>query len=163
MRIHFEPLTEDDVPLLTRWLQEPHVRAFWDDGERDEAAVRAHYFRVGRDVPGFVYRVDGRAAGFIQTEKVTSEHEFWPWAAPERETWGIDLLIGEVGLTGRGLGPQVIRAFIARLRRQRPDLQRIVIHPNARNTGAIRAYEKAGCVVVGALDERQIMIGMAGS
>lgn len=39
----FTPFTAADVPLLTRWLQAPHVRAFWDDGERDEAAVAASY------------------------------------------------------------------------------------------------------------------------
>ena len=40
-----------DPALLTAWLQAPHVRAFWDDGERDEAAVEAHYFAPERDAP----------------------------------------------------------------------------------------------------------------
>ncbi|WP_309573068.1 GNAT family N-acetyltransferase, partial [Deinococcus sp.] len=68
MQIHFDPLTRADVPLLTRWLQEPHVCAFWDDGERDEATVRAHYLGDDRDdVPGFIFRVDGHPTGFLQT------------------------------------------------------------------------------------------------
>ncbi|PNY81918.1 GNAT family N-acetyltransferase [Deinococcus koreensis] len=163
MRIRFEALREEDVPLLTRWLQAEHVRAFWEDGERDEAAVRAHYFRVGRDVPGFIFSVDDRPAGFIQTEKVTSEHEFWPWATPVGETWATDLLIGEMELTGQGLGPQVIRAFIAGLQLQRPDLRGVVIDPDARNIRAIRAYAKAGFVAVGDPEERQVMLRMAGS
>ncbi|WP_309571274.1 hypothetical protein, partial [Deinococcus sp.] len=62
---------------------EPHVCAFWDDGERDEATVRAHYLGDDRDdVPGFIFRVDGHPTGFLQTERITDGHEFQPWAAP---------------------------------------------------------------------------------
>ncbi|EYB69636.1 hypothetical protein DEIPH_ctg004orf0163 [Deinococcus phoenicis] len=106
--------------------------------------MRAHYCRVGRDVPGFVFRVDGRAAGFLQRERVTPGHAFAPWAAPEGETWGVDLLIGEPDLTGRGLGPQVIRAFLAHLRAERPDVRRVLIDPSPANARAVRAYAKAG-------------------
>ncbi|GAA5534707.1 GNAT family N-acetyltransferase [Deinococcus aluminii] len=144
MPISFEPLAPAHLPLLHRWLQEGHVRAFWDDGERTADAVRAHYFRVGWDVPGFVFRVDGRAAGFIQRERVTPGHEFARWAAPEGETWGVDLLIGEADLTGRGLGAAVIQAFLAHLQAERPALHRVLIDPSPANTRAVRAYAKAG-------------------
>ncbi|MCP2014122.1 aminoglycoside 6'-N-acetyltransferase [Deinococcus sp. HSC-46F16] len=142
--ISFERLTEAHLPLLTRWLQAPHVRVFWDDGERDEGAVRAHYFEPGRDVPGFVFRVEGREAGFIQRERITPDNEFWPWAAPEGETWGVDLLIGEPDLTGRGLGPTVIRAFLDALRAERPALRRVLIDPDPDNVRAVRAYARVG-------------------
>ncbi|GAA5513229.1 aminoglycoside N(6')-acetyltransferase type 1 [Deinococcus carri] len=144
MPVTFEPLTPAHLPLLHGWLQAPHVRAFWDDGERTLGAVQAHYFRAGRDVPGFVFRVDGRAAGFIQRERVTPGHEFAPWAAPSGETWGVDLLIGEPDLTGRGLGATVVTAFLAHLRAERPELRRVLIDPSPANTRAVRAYEKAG-------------------
>jgi aminoglycoside 6'-N-acetyltransferase len=144
MPISFEPLGERHVPLLTHWLQQPHVRAFWDDGERDEAAVRAHYFRPGRHVPGFVFLVDGQAAGFIQREQVTAGHPFFAWAAPHGETWGLDLLIGEEALTGQGLGPRVITAFLQELRTQRPATARLLIDPALDNRRALRAYVRAG-------------------
>lgn len=80
MTVSFKALTADHRPLLTRWLQEPHVRAFWDDGEG--------------------------------------------------ETWGGDLLSGEAELTGRGLGPAVIRAFLEILKSERPALRRILIDPH---------------------------------
>lgn len=104
MPIRFDSLTVADVSLLTRWLQELHVRAFWDDGERDEATVYDHSFAPERDAPGFILRVDGHPTGFLKTERIAEGHEFQPWATPAGETWAIDLLIGEVEQTGRGWG-----------------------------------------------------------
>lgn len=146
MQIHFEALAEGHLPALAGWLQPPHVRAFWHDGERDLAAVRAHYFRPGRDVPGFVFWFSGRAAGFVQRERVLPGHDFMPWAALNGETWAVDVLIGEPELVGRGLGPLVIGAFLAQLRLERPALRRVVIDPAVGNG---RAYAKAGFTPVG--------------
>lgn len=127
MTISFERLQEEHLLLLTRWLQAPHVRAFWDDGERTQEAVRATSFQEGEDEPGFVFRVEGRAAGLLQREQISEENAFWPWAAPDGETWGVDLLIGEADLLGQGLGPAVMGALLDALR-------------------AVRAYARVGFV-----------------
>ena len=66
----FTPFTAADVPLLTRWLQAPHVRAFWDDGERDEAAVAASYGLPDSEMTELLMRVDGQPVGFLQTVEV---------------------------------------------------------------------------------------------
>lgn len=149
----FTPFTAADVPLLTRWLQAPHVRAFWDDGERDEAAVAASYGLPDSEMSELLMRVDGQPVGFLQTEEVGAGHEFAPWAAPLGESWALDLLIGEEDRTGRGLGPALIRAFADHWQAQRPGLRRLVIDPDERNVRARRAYEKAGFVAAGMLDE----------
>ncbi|MFC4638635.1 GNAT family N-acetyltransferase [Deinococcus hohokamensis] len=155
--ITFETLTLAHLPRLTAWLQAPHVRAFWDDGERDEAAVRAHYFALGRTLCSVVFAVRGRPAGFLQAERVTPEHEFWAHAAPGGATWAMDLLIGEPDLTGQGWGPQVIAAFVSRLRDEQPDLRRVLIDPDQRNVRAQRAYEKAGFAPLGFYEGLQLM------
>lgn len=157
MPIHFNALTPSHVPLLTRWLQQQHVRDFWDDGERDEAAVQAHYFAPQRDARGFIFSVDGQPAGYIQCYPVSAASNFGHWAAPIGETWGIDLLIGEASRTGQGLAPQVIRAFIQTLQAEHPALRRILIDPDSRNGRAIRAYAKAGFADVGTLKNFRIM------
>lgn len=81
MTVTFEPLTRGHLPLLHAWLQAPHVRAFWDDGERTLAAVEAHYFAPGRQVPGFVFSLEGRPTGFLQSAPVLPGHDFAPGAA----------------------------------------------------------------------------------
>jgi len=152
--IRFEPLARAHLPLLTGWLQQPHVRAFWDDGERDGAAVEAHYFSAAQDVPGFVFFLNDRAAGFIQRERVGAQHEFALWALGE--TYGLDLLIGEPDLTGCGHGPQVIRAFMA-LTRAEVAVDRFLIDPDTANWRAQRAYVKAGFSVLTTLDRLTLM------
>ena len=97
--------------------------------------------------------VDGQPVGFLQTEEVGAGHEFAPWAAPVGESWALDLLIGEATLTGWGLGPRLIQAFAEHWRARRPELRRLVIDPDERNVRARRAYEKAGFVAAGVLDE----------
>lgn len=154
MLIHFEPLEVAHLPLLTAWLQQPHVRAFWDDGEREAAAVEAHYFDPERDVACFVFWLEDRPAGFIQRERVGFEHEFAAWA--RGETWGIDLLIGEATLLGRGYGPQVIQAFMT-LTRQEHRTERFLIDPESNNLRAIRAYQKAGFSVLGKVADLTLM------
>ena len=144
MTVSFERLTLGDLPLLHAWLQAPHVRAFWDDGERTLDAVEAHYLAPERKVPGFVFSVDDLPVGFLQCERVLADHDFALWASPHGETWAMDLFIGEVELTGRGLGVQVIQAFVARLCAERPGVQRILIDPSPENNRAIRAYTKVG-------------------
>ncbi|GGK26874.1 acetyltransferase [Deinococcus malanensis] len=157
VRVTFEPLRPQHLQLLTRWLQAPHVRAFWDDGERDEGAVQSHYFEDRDRVPGFIFSEGGSPAGFLQCEHLTPEHGFWPYATPDGETWAVDLLIGEEELMGRGLGPRVICAFLARLAARPPGWQRILIDPDVRNVRAIRAYTKAEFVPVALLGSLQLM------
>ena len=156
MQLRFEPLSPPHLPLLTAWLQEPHVRAFWDDGERDEASVWAHYFEQNRDVPGYIFTLAGRPAGFIQHERLTPGHEYAEWSAEQGETWGLDLFIGEEALLGRGIGPQVIRAFVELTRATHP-VRRFVIDPDSRNLRARRAYEKAGFHAVDTLSHFTLM------
>lgn len=148
----FTPFTAADVQRLTRWLQAPHVRAFWDDGERDEAAVAASYGLPDSEMTELLIRVDGRPVGFLQTQEIAPGHEFAPWAAPVGESWALDLLIGEAALTGQGLGPALIQAFADHWQGRRPRLRRLVIDPDERNVRARRAYEKAGFVAAGMLD-----------
>ena len=89
-----------------------------------------------------------RLPGFIQRERLAAEHEFFAWAARSGETWGLDLFTWEPELLGRGLGPQVIRAFMALICAARP-LRRFVVGPDSigqgsRNLRALRAYEQTG-------------------
>ncbi|MEU3191490.1 GNAT family N-acetyltransferase [Streptomyces sp. NPDC006992] len=62
---------------------------------------------------------------------------------PERALT-LDYLIGEPGLTGRGLGPELIRSALARAWTDHPDATCAVIPVHAANRPSWRALEKAG-------------------
>lgn len=142
--IAFAPLTAAHLPLLHGWLQRPHVRAFWDDGDRTLEQVRAHYFRPDRDVLAFVLTWGGEAMGYVQAYPVGRDSTYAAWRAPQGETWGMDLFIGEVAALGQGRAVPVIRAFLTHLRAVRPGLRRVLIDPETRNGRARHVYARAG-------------------
>ena len=113
--IGFRPLEQTDLPLLREWLEREHVRRWWREPIDEELAHELS----GR----YVIVVDGRPAGMIQTY--------------EGE---VDLLIGEEELTGRGLGPRILKRFVD----EHAGRDVVFAHVEEGNRRSWRAFEKAG-------------------
>lgn len=41
--LSFRPLIEADYPTLLEWLQRPHIKKWWDDGDDTLEKVVEHY------------------------------------------------------------------------------------------------------------------------
>ncbi len=144
------PLTRDDLPQLSRWLAEPHVAEWWRDPS-DLASVEASYVPCidGTDpAEVFVIEAEGRAAGLIERYLVADDPE-WDHAmqatgAVSGCAAGIDYLIGEPGLTGRGYGRAAICLFTTLTFGRYPQADAIVAAPQQANVGSWRALERAG-------------------
>lgn len=137
--IDFRPVTEADFSLLAVWVSAPHVARWWDGLEE-----RLDKIRQAMTEPStrpFVILMDGRPIGYIQTYDVHGEDDH-PYQDQPAGTFGLDILIGEADLVGKGLGPRVINEFVRRLFAE--GVRRVVIDPDPDNRQAIRAYEKAG-------------------
>lgn len=93
--------------------------------------------------------VDGRDVGMIETY-LCSDYPEWEAVVQVGEgVAGVDLLIGEEELTGKGLGPQILRAFVR-------DVVRVaacVASVDEENPRSWRAFEKAGFRHVGDIEE----------
>ena len=143
-------LTEADLPLIRRWLVEPHVSRWWADPPREtypEDELDKYRARVRGDDDGteiFFIRHRGRPIGFIQCYRIDSDPEYAAALALDAPAAGIDLFIGEPAEIGRGHGPRLIRQFLRDVVFARYDVAACVIGPSAKNESAIRAYEKAG-------------------
>jgi RimJ/RimL family protein N-acetyltransferase len=138
-------MTRADLPLLHEWLQRPHVKRWWRDRET-LAQVESHYGpALDGDEPTdhYLIVVDGRAVGMIQTYLAADYADEWPIGA-EPGVAGVDLVIGEEELTGHGLGPRVLRAFVDEIVFDDPAVVACVAGPDVRNAQSIRAFEKAG-------------------
>lgn len=143
--VSFEPVAEGHLPMLLAWLSEPHVRQWWGDPDVELGLIRDGCAKG--EVDGFVFRVKGGGAGYIQSW-VPSEYDEEPWAKDlSGDTPGVDIFIGPPEMTGKGVAAMALRAFAARLFES--GAARIVIDPDAGNRRAVRAYAKAGFVPFG--------------
>jgi len=144
--IEFTPLTADHLRLLHAWLQREHVKRWWRDRETYEGVVE-HYLPAieGRE-PTDLYLIvlDGEPVGMIQTYLVV-DHPEWAALIGEGEgVAGVDLLIGEEELTGRGLGPQVLETFAREIVFAAAGTLACVATVEEANHRSWRAFEKAG-------------------
>src|SRR6266436_4691014 len=84
----FRPMKTDDLPLVKRWLAEPHVVQWWGDTHEQFELV----------------------SGDLEVEAPDNGLGSHP-----RRTRGIDQFIGEPDMMDRGHGSAFIRTFIDRL------------------------------------------------
>jgi aminoglycoside 6'-N-acetyltransferase len=148
--VTLRPLAEADLPLVSRWLGQPHVAHWWRD-PADLESVRAQYRPClsGADpTEVFVIEVAGQPAGLIQQYLVADEPE-WARAidatgAVTGSAAGIDYLIGEPAFTGHGHGTAAISVITARAFGRYPDADVVVAAPQQANVASWRALERAG-------------------
>jgi len=145
--ISFRPLTMDDLPLIHRWLGEPHVRQWWRDGGETLAQVSAKYApRIAGAEPTrcFVIEYGGGPVGYIQTYRMRDYPDYNRHVGASDDRAGIDLFIGERNLVGRGIGTRVLTSFLRSVVFADPSIGACALGPEPGNRRAIRAYEKAG-------------------
>jgi aminoglycoside 6'-N-acetyltransferase len=101
----------------------------------------------------YVIVVDGREAGMIQTYLVADFPEWDAIVEQGEGVAGVDLLIGEPKLVGRGLGPEVLRTFVREVAFQRPGTRAVVAAVDEENRRSWRAFETAGFRYVREVEE----------
>ncbi len=136
-----------DLRQLHEWLQRPHVRRWFREGGTYEDVFEHYLPAIEGTYPTDHYFVllDGRPVGWLQTYVVLDHPAYAELIGiSDPATAGVDILIGEVELTGRGLGSEVLRRFVADVVFARPETTSCVADPDARNIASLRAFEKAG-------------------
>jgi aminoglycoside 6'-N-acetyltransferase len=135
----FRPMNASDLPLVKRWLAEPHVMEWWGDTHEQFELVSGDLEVEGMDQ--FIVETSNRPFGYIQRY----DPEVWPdngLGDHPRGTRGIDQFIGDPAMVDRGHGSALIRSFVDRL--LAAGAPRVITDPDPANGRAIRAYEKAG-------------------
>lgn len=152
MRITFKSLCESDFTLLLKWLEAPHVKAWWDqDIQWTPQLIQAKYGDyvkgyklengVAKKINSYIIYVDEMPIGYIQ---IYNAHDFArskPLQRLPRSLAAFDVFIGEESYLKRGIGSKAIQEF---LDNNVYWYTHIFSDPDSRNTQAIRAYEKAG-------------------
>ncbi len=137
----FEPVSEEVLPLLHSWLKKPHVRQWWGDPDQELELIKE--IVTGNQADGFLVAIDEVPVGYVQSWQVSKfeDEELWVKDLPDHAI-GVDIFIGPEKYTGKGVGPAILRCFCKKLFDEGASY--LVIDPDALNTRAVSAYEKAG-------------------
>lgn len=152
-RYDFRDLTERDLPLLRRWLEQPHWRECWD--EPDVAIAHMAEAMESIETEPLVVELAGKPIAYLQLYDPHLE-DGHPYQDQPFGTLGVDVSIGPAELVGQGHGSALLAQFVEQLFDE--GCPRVIIDPDPANRRAIRAYEKAGFV---AFDERTSEFGPA--
>lgn len=144
--LHLVPVRiERDLPIISRWMNDPAVTAFWGLAGPDNAIeehLRSQLFGDGRSVP-CVGLLEGAPMSYWEIYRADLDPLARHYPARPHDT-GIHLLIGAVGDRGRGLGGTLLRAVADLALDKRPTCARVVAEPDIRNTPSVAAFLTAG-------------------
>lgn len=139
VNLYLRPATLDDVALLRRWDDQPHVIASDPDTDWEWE------FELGRSPEWreqLIAEVNGHAIGFIQIIDPALEESHY-WGNMPANLRAIDIWIGESAYLGKGYGTQMMQLALARCFAN-PAVSAVLIDPLASNTRAHRFYGQQG-------------------
>jgi hypothetical protein len=166
--ITFEPLNESHFPLLLKWLEAPHVKAWWDQDMtytmnlvREKYSSRISSLRTEGEaihknndgwialssapcndvIQGFIIHNNQNPVGYIQIYNAYDFLKCKPLSSLPENLGAFDIFIGKEEALGQGLGSTAISEF---LRLYSNQYTYIFADPDSRNIAAVKCYEKAG-------------------
>jgi aminoglycoside 6'-N-acetyltransferase len=151
----FRRLTDDDLPLLHRWLNEPGVVRWWEgDDVSWDAVVRDYGSTSDPRVEHWLASIDREPVAWLQCYRADlyvddpedgGEARAWFAAGAHPDAASIDYLVGDPDRRDRGTGSAVIGAFVdAVVFGLHPAWSQVVVSPLVANTASWRALERAG-------------------
>jgi RimJ/RimL family protein N-acetyltransferase len=157
----FRPLSFADMPTMSRWLSDPVVAEWYEEGGTDIGHLTGKYRDMleGREpTKGYIAMCDGVEIGYIQAVPIDSFPDYARQLDVQPGAVGIDLFLGEPAYRGRGIGSAMLREFTDRIVFGEMHAPIAIIGPSPENTRAVRSYEKAGFTylkTVSVIDEEE--------
>ncbi|HAT8178957.1 TPA: GNAT family N-acetyltransferase [Legionella pneumophila] len=152
MNITFKLLSESDFTLLLKWLEESHVKAWWDqDVKWTSAQIQKKYdsyvkgYKIenneAKPISAYIIYVDEIPIGYIQIYNAYDFARSIPLSGLPSSLAAFDVFIGEKNFLNKGIGSKAIDQF---LKEYAHSYTHVFADPDNTNSTAIRAYEKAG-------------------
>jgi len=141
MRLRFRDVTNDDLPLIERWLHTEHVRGAWGDSSANLRLLREPQAGGNRRA---IIEADGHDVGIVLWQHPTREElDVAGLAEIPTSAIDIDIMIGEFDALGRGLGSDAI-SLVADLALSDPTVAFVMACARLDNLASQRASAKAG-------------------
>ncbi len=137
--IRLRPASGDDLDLLRRWDEQPHVIASDPDSDWQWAS------ELPRNPPWrdqLIAELDRAPIGFVQViDPAREDSHYWGDVPPNLRA--VDIWIGEADQLGRGHGTRIMNQVLARCFAD-PAVDAVLIDPLAGNIRAHRFYRRLG-------------------
>lgn len=170
--IEFQSLSRHHLPLLVKWLNEPHVWKWWGEGKKWTAGdVEAKYVSylqqykmdhgVKKTIHPFIIFHQHKPIGYIQ---YYNAFDFSREGFEVRAVWeelstslaALDFYIGEPSCLGKGIGTTALKAFLdTHVYNQ---FSACLVDPEKENSRAVETYKKAGFKLYRGLGASTLMI-----
>jgi RimJ/RimL family protein N-acetyltransferase len=145
-RIYFRPMNLDDLPLMHRWVNTPHVREWWDGLPTLDAVVAKYSPRIMGKEPtrSFIVEADARPVGYIQSYRIADYPDYARQLGVDDRAAGVDLFVGQAEFVGQGSGSAILREFLRTIVFAHESATECIIGPEIGNHRAIRSYQRVG-------------------
>lgn len=155
LNIHFEKANLTHKYIIFEWLEEPHMKEFWDNSQEHKDDIlnfitgrKQHYFYgTTRYWVGFL---DDQPFCFVLTDELLADQDdltdlLRTWLSKTGKTISLDFGIGHKTFLGKGLAAPTLQAFVEFYNTHiDPQADTFFIDPNENNSRAKHVYEKAG-------------------
>jgi lysine N-acyltransferase len=139
-----------DLDLVHRWMQSPHVAAFWHQAwprERWEEELRGQL--SGRhSLPVLVSRAGGDPVIYLEVYRAARDVVAKVYPARPHDL-GLHVAVGELSMTDQGLVRGLLPVLTAALFEADPRCTRVLLEPDVRNRRAIASFTAGGFAPVG--------------
>lgn len=137
---NFTKLLKSDLPLIRKWLVQPHVAKWFNDESEWMKEISANL--ESNWVWHFRADLNSETAGFVQCYD-TSKAPEGPWSSQPPATLGIDFFLGESSLLGKGNGVKLLNDFVEFIE-MRFSPKRLIVDPDIENTKSQQTIERCG-------------------
>ena len=152
MKISFNLLNEEHFPLLLNWLEQQHVRKYWDtdvvytiNSIKEKYHTYVNGFKtengVNKSIHAYIIHVDRIPAGYIQLYRAYDFSRNKSLIGLPEKLGALDFFIGEPKYLGQNLGSVIVTEF---LEQYTDNYTHIFADPALDNMAAIKCYQKAG-------------------
>lgn len=142
--ISLRPATLEDLPLLQRWDEQPHVIASDPNDDWGWETELAHHPSWREQL---IAELAGRPIGFVQIiDPALEESHYWGEVAENLRA--VDIWLGEESDLGKGYGTEIMRLVLARCFAP-TEVTAVLIDPLLSNTASHRFYQRLGFVPLG--------------
>ncbi|MEG8230494.1 GNAT family N-acetyltransferase [Candidatus Rickettsia tasmanensis] len=160
MNRHFEQANLTHKEIIFNWLEEPHIKEFWDNSQEHKNDIlnfitgrKQHYFCGTTNY--WIGFINNEPFCFILSDSLEKDHNLSDiqrkYLSKSGHTITLDFGIVNKNFLGQGLASSILAAFIKFYHKYIDPLSdTFFIDPDENNPRAIHVYSKAGFKQVGA-------------